>query len=288
MFVGNQRTITHAISCSGTSLYSGLKSKMTFKPAEENTGVVFVRKDVKGKNNKILAHYKNINTKKNHGTTIVNKDKVEVSAIEHVMSAIWGSKIDNIIVELNSPEPPVVDGSTEPFLFLLKSAGFKQQEAKRKILKIKKEIVVEGKGCKILIKPSESFIVQANIEFQNKCDLNDTFVFNVSTQPYKDIISRARTFFFENNTETAERRGAKNDGIFSNAIILSNEGKILNKTGFRYKSELAKHKILDLIGDVFLAGYYILGEIDSVCSDHALHHKLLKSIFSRKGNYEIV
>jgi UDP-3-O-[3-hydroxymyristoyl] N-acetylglucosamine deacetylase len=263
MFVGNQRTIINEVSCSGKTLCKKYSiSKIKFLPAEANTGIVFRRTDLK-KNNEIKAIYNNIKRDDRVGVTLVNEAGVEVFNVEHIISAVWGNNIDNIIIEVNCPELPIVDGSTEPLLFLLKSSGFRELDEVRKILEINKEITVEHKGKKIAIKPSRSFIINMEMSLKGGGKLNENFSFDYSTLPYKDTISRARSFYLEYNKRN------------------------IDKKDYRHSEEFARHEILDCIGVLYLAGYFMLAEVDCLNGDYELYCDLIEKIFESEENYKI-
>ena len=264
MFIGKQNTIANKVSCSGKTAHDTCPmSTITFLPAEANTGIIFKRTDLK-KNNEIKAVYKNIKRDGRVGITLANKFGVEVFNIEHVMSAIWGQAIDNLIVEVDCPEVPITDGSTEPLLFLLKSAGHKELKEQRKVLEIKKEIKVKSDKGEISIKPLKSFIINMALNSKSGEELNESFTFDYSTSPYKDTISRARSFYLEN------------------------DGKIIDEEDYRHSAEFARHEILDCIGSLFLSGYFKLGEINCVNGDYDLYSDLLEAIFESEDNYGIV
>lgn len=264
MFIGKQRTISYPVSCTGEVLScKDSKSNITFVPAEANTGVVFRRVDLK-KNNEIKAIYSNIKKDDHVGVTLANKFGVEVFNVEHIMSAIWGNEIDNIVIEVDCAGLPIVDGSTEPILFLLASAGFKELEVQRKLLVLKKEITVKNKSGEISIKPSKGFVVNMDMNLKGGGKLKESFSFDYSVSPYKDTISRARSFYLEDNF------------------------KAIDKKDYRHSSEFARHEILDLIGALYLTGYYMNAEIDCANGDYNLYSELLGKIFENEENFEIV
>lgn len=264
MFSGKQRTIVNKVSCSGSTLCKKNKSTVNFLPAKVDTGIIFKRIDIKGKNNEVKAIYSNIANNGNRGITIANKDGVKVSNVEHILSVVWGSMIDNLIIEVDCQELPIVDGSTEPFLFLIQSAGIKTLEKQRKIIEIKKEIEIKEDNRKVSIKPSRSFIVKMDVDLNGNGKFKESFVFDNSIQPYKDTISRARSFSLEY------------------------KAKEVDKANYIHKSEFAKHKILDCTGAFYLAGYYIQGEIECLNSGCDLYEGLLKKIFADEENFAII
>ena len=288
MFGSYQRTLKNKVSCIGTGLHSGLKVSMTLFPALEDTGVTFIRKDISGKNPEVKADYLNV-TKTMLGTTISNEDGVEVNTVEHLMAALWGCGIDNCIIELDASEIPIMDGSSEPFVFLLECAGVKEQSKTRRVIEILKEIkVTEGdkNNAFASIQPSESFAVSLEIDFGDKVIANQQCTFDTKDVAFKTELSRARTFGFEHEVEQMRSMGLARGGSLDNAIVVGKDG-ILNKDGLRYKDEFVRHKVLDCIGDVFLAGAHIKGTVKGLRSGHALNNKLLRELFSDKDAWRM-
>jgi len=264
MFVKNQRTIANSVSCNGrVSNKNCIISTVNFLPAKANTGIVFKRVDLK-KNNIIKAIYSNIEKDNHRGITLVNKFGVKIYNVEHIMSAIWGSNIDNLIVEVNCAEIPITDGSTEPLLFLLRSAEFKELNAKRRVLEIEKEIEVKSKDSLISIKPSKSFIINMNMNLKSDIKLKESFSFDFLILPYKDTISRARSFYLKEDTKNIDTKE------------------------YRHDLEFARHEILDCIGALYLSGYFMFAEINCTNGNYDLYGDLLNRIFENKENYRII
>jgi UDP-3-O-[3-hydroxymyristoyl] N-acetylglucosamine deacetylase len=264
MFIGMQKTIENSVSCNGKVLCGEhTVSTVNFLPAEKDMGIVFRRIDLK-KDNEIKAIYSNIKKDNHIGITLANEAGAEIFDVEHIMSAMWGNEIDNIIIEVDCPELPDIDGSTEPFSFLLKSGGYKQSKQGRKILALKKEIKVKDKNCEIYIKPSQSFIINMDMNIKGEQKLKESFSFDYSRYPYKDTLSRARSFHLESGM------------------------KVIEPKDYRHSYEFAKHEILDCIGAMYLAGYFMSCEINCVNGNYELYSELLKEIFSDKKNYEFI
>jgi UDP-3-O-[3-hydroxymyristoyl] N-acetylglucosamine deacetylase len=200
MFSTSQKTINRPISCCGIGLHSGLKVNMTLLPAPIDSGITFIRTDIKDKNNQIRANYKNV-TDTNLGTTIANEVGVKVSTIEHLMAAFWGYEIDNLIVELDSPEIPIMDGSSAPFIFLVECAGKCDQEVPRKIIEITKKVIVQDGDKYASLEPSKEFSISLDIDFSHSQLGCQNFKFHPRRTSFKNDISRARTFAFEIDIE---------------------------------------------------------------------------------------
>lgn len=286
MFGTYQRTLKHQVHCIGTGLHSGAKVSMTLAPAPEDTGIVFVRRDVSEKNNVIPASYQNV-TNTMLGTTLTNEDGVSISTVEHLMAAFWGCRIDNCRVELDAAEIPIMDGSSEPFVFLIECAGATEQNRTRQVIEILKEVRIEEGSAYAAIAPSQSFAVSLEIDFGDKVIAQQKAEFGNGDFSFKTELSRARTFCFEHEVEKMQSMGLARGGSLDNAIVVNQDG-ILNKDGLRYNNEFVRHKILDCIGDVYLAGGYIKGHVKGFRSGHGINNKLLREVFKDDNAWRVV
>ena len=271
-----QHTLAHSVSCAGVALHTGERISMTLHPALENTGVVFQRSDLKNQPNLVPASYKNV-TKTTLGTTITNAAGVSVSTIEHLMAALWGCGIDNARVEL--------DGS-EPFVFLIECAGKTEQNAPRRMIEVLKTVEVTDGDKHASISPAPYFGVSLEINFQSGAIATQQCVFSVEDASFKTDLSRARTFGFDHEVEQMRAMGLARGGSLDNAIVVSGD-KVLNKEGLRYKDEFVRHKVLDCIGDLYLAGGQLVGQISAARTGHGLNNKLLHALFSTEGAWRI-
>ncbi len=273
MFSEKQNTIANEISFNGIGLHSAKEVNVNLFPAPDDYGIIFKRSDITDKNNIIPANYKNV-TRAQLGTTLSNQDNVSVSTIEHFMAAIWGLRIDNLIIEMDGEEMPIVDGDSEPFVFLLESAGVKSQNSPSKILKITKDILFQEDGKKIKVSPSDKFSFDLEIDFGHKIIGKENISFDPKFHSFRSDLCRARTFAFEKDIEQIKKLGLGKGGSLDNAIIIGEDG-ILNEDGLRYKNELARHKALDFIGDIHLFGDYILGHFEVKKPGHYINNKFL-------------
>lgn len=281
-----QKTIHNSITLTGKGLHSGVNARLTLKPANENTGIVFIRKDVNPEKMIKGVYYNVQNTML---TTALIEDGVEIKTIEHLYSALAGLAVDNLIIEIEGPEIPIMDGSSTPFIFAIKSAGLKLQDANRKFVKIKKEIKVIEDDKIALLKPFDGTKATFEINYNNKL-INETpqkAEFNSKTDSYLHTISRARTFGFEKDVEILKQKNCILGGSLENAILVG-ENSILNKEGLRIKDEFVKHKLLDAIGDLYLLNYQIIGEYYGFKSGHTLNNKLLRSLMGNSDAWEFV
>jgi len=281
-----QRTLKTTIRATGVGLHSGEKVYMTLRPAAENSGITFRRVD--------LDHPVDIPANPRLvgetmlGTTLI-KDNVKVATVEHLMSALAGLGIDNIHIDLSAPEVPIMDGSAGPFVFLLQSAGIEEQNAAKKFIRIKKKIRVEDGDKWAEFVPFNGFKVSFEVYFNhpvfNKISQQATIDFS-STSFLKEV-SRARTFCFLRDVEALRELNLTLGGSMDNAIVLD-DYRILNEDGLRYANEFVIHKILDAIGDVYLLGRGLIGELRAYKSGHELNNRLLRAMLADESSYEEV
>lgn len=281
----HQHTLAKAVHCKGIGLHSGADVHMVLRPAPEHYGIRFVRKDVTGFDPVVHADYRNV-TNTTLGTTIANDEGTMVSTVEHLMAAFWGCNIDNAMVELDGPEVPIMDGSSEPFVFLIECAGVRQQEAFRKIIEVLKPVEVLDGDKHARVEPADHFSVSLEIDFDSKAIAKQRAMFNSSDLSFKRDVCRARTFGFEHEVEQMRSMGLAKGGSLDNAIVVSGDN-ILNKGGLRYNDEFVRHKILDCIGDFYLVGGLILGHFTGYRSGHDLNNRLLRHFFADKDAWRL-
>jgi len=286
LFYNNQKTIVKEIAFSGIGLHTGVNCDIKLLPAEANTGIVFKRTDI-DKNNTISADFKFISESRLCTTLENYNNKVKIYTVEHLLAAIKGNDIDNIIIECNAEEIPALDGSAMMFDQLIKKAGIlKQSEANKKYLLIKKEVTVKSGISEITLSPSDNFKLECNILFPNPIGEQVLKLDGPIKDFYKDILD-ARTFCFYEDIEKMKNSGLAKGGNLDNAIVIKDK-KVLNKEGLRSENEFVKHKVLDLIGDLALCGFNIIGDIKAKCPGHEINKLTMKKIFSDYSNYEIV
>ena len=280
-----QQTIAEPLSIKGIGLHTGINISMQLYPAEADYGIKFIRKDLHN-NNIIKALWSNVtNTKLS--TTISNKNGASVSTIEHLMSALSGLHIDNIKIEIDEPEVPIMDGSSIKFVDLIDKTSIKSLNKKRKILKVKKNIKVEKNDTSVELKPNNQFSIDFEIDFPSKLVSQQSCHLQLVNGNYKTDIASARTFGFEKDVDMLRSNGLALGGSLDNAVVVG-ESKILNSDGLRFKDEFVRHKILDSIGDLYLAGSPIQGYFLGNKSGHHLNNLLLRSLFADKNNYEYI
>ena len=282
---GDQQTISKPISINGIGLHSGKSVSMQLYPAQADYGIKFIRKDLSD-NNVIEALWSNVSNT-NLSTTISNKNAVSVSTIEHLMSALSGLHIDNIKIVIDGSEVPIMDGSSIKFVNLINSTSIKKLNKKRKILKVKKNIKVVKNDSSVELKPNNQFSIDFEIDFPSKLVSQQSCQLQLINGNYKTDIASARTFGFEKDVHMLRSNGLALGGSLENAVVVG-ESRILNTEGLRYKDEFVRHKILDSIGDLYLAGAPIQGYFFGNKSGHHLNNLLLRSLFSDKKNYEYI
>jgi UDP-3-O-[3-hydroxymyristoyl] N-acetylglucosamine deacetylase len=272
-----QLSINNSISCYGIGVHSGRPIQLTLKTAKKNTGIVFIRTDIKSGDNIIEASCLNV-ADTSLSTSIRNSNNVQVSTIEHLMAAIWGCGIDNMIIELDGPEVPIMDGSSKPFVFMIECSGKKLQDAPRKYLKILKEVRVNHKDCEIIARPSNAMKIDLTIEFDSKVIGKQNVVFS-EKESFKEDIADARTFGFVHELNYLKSKGLAKGASLDNAIGIDHD-IILNQEGLRHDNEFVRHKLLDLIGDFYTAGGYIIGSFIGYKTGHALNNQFLRQVLS--------
>lgn len=275
-----QQTIKQPIECSGIGLHSGKKVHMILKPADENSGILFKRIDIS--NDCIIkAKYSNL-VSVNYATTI-SENGYQVSTVEHLLAALAGLAIDNLIVELDSAEVPIMDGSAAPFIFLLHEAGIRIQKKARKYIRIKKPIKI-GKADKyIKVIPSDDFRISYSIDFNHPAIGHQSASYDCIGEAFLKKICRARTFGFLNEIKVLRQMGLTKGGSIDNAIVID-EYRILND-GLRFKDELVCHKIMDAMGDLYLLNKPLLGHVIAHRAGHELHTMLVNEILLNKNKW---
>lgn len=281
-----QKTLKTAINCSGIALHSGEKVSITLHPAEANTGIIFKRTDIAGKGAEIAAVYNNV-VETVLCTKIGNEDGITVATIEHLMAALSGCGIDNLLVEINGPEMPVMDGSAAPFVFLIECAGTKELDAARKAIRIEKPVSVEDKGRFAGFQPCEGSILDFTIDFDNPTIARQDYTVHMGRGVFKEQLSRARTFGFLHEVEYMRSNGLARGGSLENAVVVSADG-VMNEDGLRFENEFVRHKILDAVGDLSLAGMPIIGRYTGVCSGHYLNNQLLRTLMADQDAWSVV
>ena len=281
----NQKTIKQDISFKGVGLHSGLEANLTLKPAEPNTGIVFKRTDLK-ENNIIVPNLFNVSSAI-FCTTISNESGASISTIEHLMGALYGMGIDNVLIEIDNQEVPILDGSAILFVEAISKVGIKNSDAPIKVIKILKKIEFKDGKKTISIEPSKiSLDIDFELKYENDFIGTQRNLINVFESDLTDIYN-SRTFCLFEDVEKLREMGLAKGGSLNNAMVVKNN-KLLNEKGLRNKKEFVNHKILDCMGDLYLTGYKIIGKI--ICSQggHKLTNQLLRKVFEKKENFSLL
>ena len=285
MSVLSQKTLNQDISLSGVGLHSGLAANLKIKPAEPNTGIIFKRVDIK-ENNIVIPNVFNVSSAI-FCTTISNNHGVSVSTIEHLMGALYGTGIDNALVEIDNQEVPILDGSAKVFIDEIHRVGIKSSESPIKIIKIEKKIKFQDGKKSISIEPSKiSLDIDFELKYENETIGNQRNLINVYEADLTDIYN-SRTFCLYEDIAKLKEMGLAKGGSLENAVVVKGD-KVINENGLRNDKEFVNHKILDCMGDLYLAGYKIIGKL--VCSQggHKLTNQLLRKVFESKENFSIL
>ena len=281
----NQKTVKNAVSFKGIGLHSGKIAELKLKPAAPNTGIIFKRTDLQ-KDNLIFPNFENV-TNTSLNTTISNEFGAKVSTIEHLMGALLGLGVDNVIVEINNEEVPILDGSAKNFIEKIINVGLKVSSAPIKVIKINKKVVFQEGERFISIEPSKlSLEIDFELKYENSVIGNQKNKINLYEDELEDIFN-SRTFCLYEDIEKIKKIGLAKGGSLDNAIVVK-DNEIINKDNLRNVKEFVNHKILDCIGDLYTCGYRMIASV--VCSQggHYLTNQLLRKLFENKENFSII
>lgn len=279
-----QRTIAKQVSLTGIGLHSGKKVTMNLIPQDAGTGIRFLRTDIK--NAKPLRAYAGNVSATNNNTTI-GEGPEAIHTVEHLMATLYGLGIDNLLIEINGPEVPIMDGSGASFVFICREIGVRELNHAKKFLVVKEKVEVKQGDSWVTIEPFENFTIDSTIVFPHPAISEQSISFEFSCENYIHEIARARTFGMLKDVDTLKRRGLIKGGSLDNAIVLD-DYNVVNTDGLRYENEFVRHKVLDTIGDVALLGFELIGKITTYKSGHYLHNKLCRKLLSDQKTYEIV
>ena len=281
-----QHTLKNTIHCSGVGLHSGRKLTMSLHAADIDTGIVFRRTDVRNGSSEIAAKFDNVGDTR-LCTTLINQDDVSVGTVEHLMAALAGCEIDNAVVEVNGPEVPIMDGSAEPFVFLIECAGVVEQAAPRLAIQILRRVDVKNGNADVSLEPWSGFSISLGIDFSHPSIGQQNLSVDLSAASFKSEICRARTFGFLKEVETLRTAGFVQGGSLDNAVVVSADG-IMNEDGLRYTDEFVRHKALDCIGDLYLLGGPIQGRFSGNRTGHSINNQLLRTLIADRSAWRLV
>ncbi len=281
-----QKTLRNPVSCVGVGLHSGAEVVLSLLPAAPDTGILFRRTDVSRGEATIPAHYANV-VDTRLCTLLGNKDGTTISTVEHLMAALAGCGIDNAIIEVGGPEVPIMDGSAHPFVSLIESADISVQEAPRRVIRVLKPVEVREGDVWARLEPDTDFSIELEIDFDSKAIARQTYSGPALNGVFKSEISRARTFGFAHEVEAMRKAGLGRGGSLENAVVVDGD-RILNEEGLRFDDEFVRHKVLDCVGDLYLAGAPILGRFQGRKTGHAFNNRLLRALFADPDAWEMV
>ncbi|MDE2240144.1 MAG: UDP-3-O-acyl-N-acetylglucosamine deacetylase [Rhodospirillales bacterium] len=281
----SRRTLKTPISAVGRGLHSGVDVRITLRPAEANTGILFRRMDL---GVEIPARYDCVTDTRL--CTLVSLGAAKIGTIEHLMAALAAARVDDLIIEVDAPELPIFDGSAAPFLFLVESAGIIETVTPRPTLEILRPVRVEQGDAFAELRPhqgeSTGFELSLSIQFQARAIGAQAYHFNLSGGTFASEIAKARTFTLRSEIETLRDAGLARGGSLANAVVVDDE-KVMNPEGLRYDDEFVRHKLLDVIGDLYLAGAPISGRFIGSRTGHGLNNRLLRALFNNSDNYRL-
>mgnify|MGYP002853949720 FL=1 len=280
-----QTTLKQEIKCDGIGLHSGVEVSLKIKPSAAQYGIWFRRTDINTKDNMIAAHYLNV-SESELCTTLSNESGATISTVEHLMAAFAGCGIQNALVEVDGPEIPIMDGSSDWFVRKIISVGTKQLIEPLRVIHVKKEISVETDNSYASITPFRELSISFEIDFEDEAIGYQKKSLNMANGSFVKELCNSRTFCRNSDVEVMKKNGLALGGSLENAIVVSGE-KVLNPEGFRYKDECVRHKMLDVLGDLALAGVPIIGAFKGSKSGHSLTNKLLRKLFSDSSAFEM-
>ncbi|MDP1674386.1 MAG: UDP-3-O-acyl-N-acetylglucosamine deacetylase [Burkholderiales bacterium] len=281
-----QRTLKNMIRATGVGLHTGEKVHLTLRPAQPNTGIVFVRTDLEPPVEIRADPYAVHDTRL---SSCLEKDGARVQTVEHLMSALAGLGIDNVRIDVTAPEVPIMDGSAGPFVFLLQSAGIEEQNAPKKFIRILQKVEVHDGDKWVRFDPHDGFRLELAIDYVHPVfDVSaQSVVVDFASTSYVNEVARARTFGFMQDVESMRSQGLALGGSLDNAIVMD-EYRVLNSDGLRYDNEFVKHKVLDAIGDLYLLGHPLIGAFSGHKSGHAMNNRLLRRLLEQPQAWEYV
>lgn len=281
-----QQTLKAPADLTGTGLHSGAPVVLRILPAAPGTGIVFVRTDITDRDNEIPALWDRV-VDTRLCTAIANAGGVRVATIEHLMAALRGCHIDNARIEIDGPEVPIMDGSSAPFVAAILAAGIRTQTAARRMIRILRTVSVSEDGKRASLTPGILPVFRGAIDFDHDAIGRQTHEMTLVNGNFVHGLADARTFGFLHEVEWMRANGLGRGGSLDNAIVVGPEG-VMNPEGLRSPDEFIRHKLLDAVGDLYLAGMQILGEYDGIRSGHALNNALLRKLFATQGAWDIV
>lgn len=278
-----QRTIASEVRCTGLGLHTGCVVNLLLRPADAGAGVSFRRLDLPGSRSIPACPDSVVDTQM---ATTLGAGAARVGTVEHLLAALFALGIDNVEVEVDGPEVPILDGSAAPFIFLLKCAGIVEQAAYKRFLVIRRTVKVREDGRRVALRPYPQFRMDYTIEFNHPLISHQQFSFMPAEMDFRKEIARARTFGFLEDVEVMKERGLARGGSLENAVVLD-RFRVLNPDGLRYPDEFVRHKILDAMGDLALLGATVVGRFEAFRSGHLLNNRLVERLMADRSAWEM-
>lgn len=283
--MSNRKTLAAVSVCAGVGLHSGKRVRMVLKPAAPGSGIHFIRTDLTG-DNRIAARIANVTTVR-LGTTIANEAGASVATVEHLMSALAGLGVDDAVIEIDGPETPAMDGSAAPFVELIRQAGLKESAAPLRVMRILKPVSIEMQGRTATFLPSIKPAIDVEISFPHPTVGRQRYAFDISDRIFAEDVAAARTFGFRKDVEAMHAAGLALGGSMDNAVVID-DGGIANPEGLRFADEFARHKALDALGDLSLAGAPIFGRYFAHQPGHALNVAAVRALLADTAAWKMV
>ncbi len=280
----NQRTVKAPVACVGVGLHTGSKVTLRLMPARAETGIVFVRTDLPGQPEMKARAQAVVDTEL---ATTLGSTAMRVHTVEHVLAALAGLGIDNVRVELDGPEVPIMDGSAAPFIAMIKEAGVREQDTPKRFIVIKRAVTVTDGDKHATLAPGRGFRIDCTIDFKHPLISDQAVSIGFTDRTFVREVSGARTFGFLRDVEKLKAMGLARGGSLDNAIVVD-DFSILNPEGLRFPDEFVRHKVLDAIGDIALLGLPVIGHLTAYKSGHRLNHALVTKVLSETSNYAVV
>lgn len=281
-----QHTLKNTVTVTGVGVHSGASATLTIKPAAANAGITFIRTDITTGDNVIPARWDHV-TDTRLCTVIANKAGASVSTIEHVMSALAAMGVDNAEIEIDGPETPIMDGSAAAFVSAIDSVGLQQQNVARRVLVVKKTVTLKDGDKEIVLTPADGSYFGFEIEFGSAAIGRQKYTCQMRGKAFAKEIAAARTFGFLHEVEALRKMGLARGGSLDNAIVVDGDN-VMNPDGLRFKNEFVRHKILDAVGDLYLAGATLHGHYHGVKAGHAMNNRILHTLFADPSAFAFV
>jgi UDP-3-O-[3-hydroxymyristoyl] N-acetylglucosamine deacetylase len=282
----HQHTIAQNTTLTGVGVHSGAAASITIKSAAAHSGIVFVRTDISGRDNVIPARFDSV-VDTRLCTVLGNKAGVTVSTVEHLMAAFAAMGLDNAVVEIDGPEMPIMDGSSVIFMEAMKTAGLQAQAARRRVIKVLKTVSVQEGDKETILSPADSSFYGFEIAFDSAAIGRQKYTFELKDGAFNRDIASARTFGFLHEVEALRKMGLARGGSLDNAVVVDGD-TVMNPDGLRFKNEFVRHKILDAVGDLYLAGMQIQGHYHGIKAGHAMNNRILQALFADTSAFAIV